>query len=290
MNITLDCLPCFVRHSLEVLKEFSVEDSLREKILRKVLSRMSEIDYSLTPPEFAAEIHDYIRKQLDCDDPYEKIKKDSNLLAEKLVEKLEQNLAADSDSLRKAVMYSIAGNIIDSGVSAVTPIDEVLKSVEMAEKISPEIDDFKELETALASAEKILFLGDNAGEVFFDRILLKTLAAGKKVYYAVKSGPILNDATLVDATAAGLQHYAEIIENGTRTPGTPLNSVSKEFQQVFDAADLIISKGQANFETLSGKSDKRIFFLLRAKCEVIAQKAGVNRGSFLIFQNDKKIM
>lgn len=290
MNITLECMPCFVRHTLEVLKEFSNNDALNERVMRNVLAQMAELDYQISPPEFAAEIHAFIRTQLDCDDPYLKIKQDSNKLAEKVVTKLEDKLKQANDPLKTAVLYAIAGNIIDSGVSAVTPVEEVIRSVEMAEQDSPAIDHFEMLREKLASAKEVLILGDNAGEVFFDRLMLQQFPEGKKVTYAVKSGAILNDATRSDACAADLHSYADLIENGTRFPGTPLSQVSPTFQSAFSRADIIIAKGQANFETLSHICDDRIFFLLRAKCEVIAGKIGVPKGSFVILCNQEKIV
>lgn len=285
MNITLDCIPCFVRHTNEVLKEFNVDETIKEKVMREVLARMAKIDFQLTPPEFAAVIHAFIRDQLNCDDPYKKIKDDSNILAKELTEKLRRHLKNTDNLLRNAILYSIAGNIIDSGVSAVTSLDDILTSIEMAENETPAIDNFKELEMAFDNANNILILGDNAGEIFFDKLLIENIPGSKKIYFAVKGGAILNDATVEDAHFAGLDKYAEIIKNGTRIPGTALSQVSPEFLEVFNQADVILSKGQANFETLSGIKDDRIFFLLRAKCDVIAEKAGVAKGSFIIAQN-----
>jgi hypothetical protein len=285
MNITLDCIPCFVRHTNEVLKEFSVDDALKEKVMREVLARMAKIDFQLTPPEFAAVIHEFIREQLNCDDPYKKIKDDSNILAKELTEKLRQHLKTTDNFLRNAILYSIAGNIIDSGVSAVTPVEDILTSIEMAENETPAIDNFSELETAFNKANNILILGDNAGEIFFDKLLIENIPGSKKIYFAVKGGAILNDATFDDAVFAGIDQHAEIIDNGTRIPGTALSQVSPKFMDIFNQADVILSKGQANYETLSGIKDDRIFFLLRAKCDVIANKAGVPKGSFVIAQN-----
>lgn len=289
MNITLECLPCFVKHTLQVLKDFSPNEDSNERVLRKVLSRMAELDFKLTPPEFAGEIHSLIREELNCKDPYSEIKRNSNLLAEKLVDKLEEKIASSENPLHKSVLYSIAGNIIDSGVCTVTSIDEIMTSIEMAEQEVPAIDDYIKLEQAIVEAKTILVLGDNAGEIVFDRLLLKNIPAGKKLFYAVKSGPILNDAIVEDAHSAGIENYAQVIENGTQIPGTPLARVSADFLKIYHNADLIISKGQANFETLTGIIDERVFFLLRAKCNVIARKAGVKQGSFMVFCNSRKL-
>ena len=290
MNITFECMPCFVRHTLDVLKEFSDDEKVNEVVLRRVLAQMSELDYQISPPEFAAEVHSFIRQQLDCEDPYAEIKRNSNELASGLVEKLAPKIDGSGSPLRSAVLYAIAGNIIDSGVSAVTPFEEIAASIAMAENEKPAIDDFLALENAIEKAERILILGDNAGEIYFDRLLLKALPPGKVLTYAVKRGAILNDATFEDADAAGIDEFAEVVDNGTRFPGTPLKHVSDEFRKVFAEADLIIAKGQANFETLSNRCDPRVFFLLRAKCDVIARKIAVPMGSFVILCNQTAIV
>ncbi|GAB4285360.1 MAG: damage-control phosphatase [Candidatus Rifleibacteriota bacterium] len=290
MNITIECLPCFVRHTIGVLGEFSEDERLHERVLRKLFKRLAEADYSMSPPELAAEIHVTVRRELACDDPYFKIKKDSNSLAKQIVGNLKAKLTANSNPLYAATMYAIAGNIIDSGVSAVTSIEDIQKSIEMAEKEMPEINDYQQFTDAIERSERILILGDNAGEIFFDKMLIEKMPEGKEIIYAVKSGAILNDATLQDAKEAGIDRLATLIENGTRIPGTPLRKVSPEFKRFYDSADMIISKGQANFETLSEESDERVFFLLRAKCDVIARKLGVGKGSFVIFQSRKKII
>jgi hypothetical protein len=125
----------------------------------------------------------------------------------------------------------------------------------------------------------VLYLGDNAGETVFDRVLIEALEP--PVLYAVKGGPVLNDATLDDALAAGLETCATIIDNGSRAPGTVLDLCSAEFRGAFDAAPLVIAKGQANYETLS-EAGPRVFCLLQAKCPVIAEDMRVPVGSTIV--------
>ena len=281
MNITLDCLPCFVRHTIEVMRSFSVETGLSNEMVRDVIRQMAGVDFALTPPEFAAEVHAMIRKRLGIADPYLQIKRDANRFAARLMPELEKRLENSGDRLRQALLYSIAGNIIDSGVSAVTPDSEVMKSIEMAENERPAVDHSEKLLSELRRAQKIVILGDNAGEIYFDRLLLRELNK-EKITYIVKGYPILNDALYADAVEAGIDRFAQILDTGVAIPGTILRKCPPATLEAIEAADVIISKGQANFETMSESDDPRIFFALRAKCHVIAKELGVPRGSFVI--------
>jgi len=281
MNITLDCLPCFVRHTIEVMRSFTVEAGLADAVVRDVIRQMAEVDFALTPPEFAAEVHAMIRSRLGIADPYLQIKRDANRFAARLIPELEKRLEKSSDRLRQALLYSIAGNIIDSGVSAVTPDSEVMQSIEMAESQSPAIDHSEKLLRELRRAEKIVILGDNAGEIYFDRLLLQELKKDN-ITYIVKGSPILNDALHEDAIEAGIDRYSRVLDTGVAIPGTVLRKCPPAVLQAIDAADVIVSKGQANFETMGECADPRVFFTLRAKCHVIAREIGVPQGSFVI--------
>ena len=281
MNITIDCLPCFVRHTVEVLREFTDDEAVQEYVLREILRMIADLDFTKSPPEFAAEVHALIRKCLHIADPYRKIKDDSNRLAESLYPILENRVRLSDDPLKLSLLYAIAGNIIDSGVSAVTSEDEVLASIEMAENICPAIDHSGLLFQKISEASNILILGDNAGEIVFDRLFLQQLKS-KNIFYAVKGAPILNDALREDALWAGIDKYATILDTAVAIPGTVLEKSSPELNDAFRSAEVILAKGQANYETLSDLNDPRLFFALRAKCSVISRKVGVRQGSFVV--------
>ena len=281
MNITLDCLPCFVRHTIEVMRSFTVESALADEMVRDVIRQMAEVDFALTPPEFAAEVHAMIRSRLGIADPYLQIKRDANRFAARLLPELEKRLEKSTDRQRQALLYSIAGNIIDSGVSAVTPDSEVMESIEMAENERPAIDHSEMLLRELRRAEKIVILGDNAGEIYFDRLFLQELKKDN-ITYVVKGSPILNDALHEDAIEAGIDRFARILDTGVAIPGTVLRKCPPAVRQAIQTAAVIVSKGQANFETMGECADPRVFFTLRAKCHVIAREIGVPQGSFVI--------
>jgi hypothetical protein len=138
------------------------------------------------------------------------------------------------------------------------------------------------LATAIRGARSILYLVDNAGEIVFDRDLLAQLPLGSFTV-AVRGRPVLNDATLADAQAVGLTDLGDVIGNGSDAPGTILTDCSAEFRQLFAAADLIIAKGQGNYETLAG-ANRPIFFLLKIKCDVLSRALGQPRGSLVLHQ------
>lgn len=281
MVITLDCLPCFVKHAVEVARIFTDNEQMREKIVKNVVSQMGKMDFKQSPPEFAAEMHSYIRKELNMSDPYKEIKQNANKTSESLVQELRKKVLTSEKPIELAIRYAIAGNIIDSGIKAVTDLSEILKSIDMAEKESLGLNHMQDLLVEIDKNDEIMILGDNAGEIFFDALLLEQLQ-NKKIIYAVKGSPILNDATEEDALEAKIDKYATIISNGTNIPGTSLSRVSSEFMAAFNSAKLVIAKGQANFETLSNCVHPNLFFLLRAKCPVVAQMADVKLGTFIV--------
>ena len=131
-----------------------------------------------------------------------------------------------------------------------------------------------------ANAQDILYLADNAGEIVFDRLLIEQLPM-QKITVVVKGFPIINDATMEDAVAAGLTEIVSVIDNGSDAPGTILEICSDAFVSRFEQADLIITKGQGNYETLSD-IDKNIYFILKAKCPVIASDLGCPIGQMVL--------
>ncbi|MDZ7837453.1 MAG: ARMT1-like domain-containing protein [Actinomycetota bacterium] len=176
-----------------------------------------------------------------------------------------------------AVKVAVAGNIIDLGISVnkgkKIDLDKILEEIE---SVPLAADDFSEFSTELKKAKKILYIGDNAGEIVFDRVFIEELVKLKKnVVFSVKSGPIINDSTMEDARQAGIHHLVKVIETGSDRSGVNFNYISDEFLQAFRDSDIVISKGQANFECLD-EIDKNIFFILKAKCDVVAKRLNVN--------------
>jgi uncharacterized protein with ATP-grasp and redox domains len=195
-------------------------------------------------------------------------------------------VAQADDPLEQAVRIAIAGNIIDFAPGTVmNPSKELQFTLEATlERVLHQafaINDLEALRRALSKAQRVLYLADNAGETVFDRVLIEILE--QPVIYAVKGGPTINDATQEDAVAAGLEEVTEIVSTGSDAPGTVLESCSPPFRQLYDQAELIIAKGQANHEAL-GEGDRRLFFLLQVKCSVLGREIGTEPGSIILKQ------
>ncbi len=269
MKTYLDCYPCFLRQALEAARMAGADEPGQRRLLGQVMNGLSEIPLETTPPEIAAQIHRLVRRELGHTDPYREPKQKSTEQALTLYPRLKALVAQADDPLDCAVRLSIAGNIIDFALKSNYDLWETVERV-LEQPFA--IDDNGPFRASLRQAPWILYLADNAGETVFDRVLIETL--DQPVHYAVKGAPILNDATLEDALAAGVDQAATLVSTGSDAPGTVLADCSEQFKEMFADAPLIIAKGQANYETLS-QAGSRLFFLLQVKCPVIARDVGV---------------
>jgi len=277
----LDCYPCFLRQALDAARIAGADERQQEAVLDSVLDVLRCVEPSSTPPEIGDQVHRIVRQQVSNGDPYRLVKESSTRQALALYPRLKALLAEAGDSLEMAVRLSIAGNIIDLGPAREY---DLWGAVERVLDQPFAIDDGAALREALSGAGQVLYLADNAGETVFDRLLIETLDV--PVVYAAKGGPILNDATREDALAAGVGRVAEVISTGSDAPGTILDRCSEEFRWLYDEAEMVIAKGQANYETLSEEGPK-VFFLLQAKCPIIARDVGVPVGSIVLKQGQK---
>ncbi len=282
MQTTLDCIPCLIRQTLEASRFVSSDIDLHQKIMRDILAEASRMDASQSPPAFAQQIHRRLKSATGNTDPYAGVKKRFNKLAAEVLPEVRNKISVSDTPFEAALKASIAGNIIDFGINGNLTEDEVREAVDQVID-APFEGNAGELQTELLHAEKILYLADNAGEIVFDRLLVEQLPL-ERVILAVRGRPILNDATREDAAFAGLDKLVRIIDNGSDAPGTILSDCSDEFLDHFFNADLIISKGQGNFETLSSCREN-IFFLLKVKCPVIAFHTGFPVGTHLLQRN-----
>jgi hypothetical protein len=283
MKTELDCLPCFLRQTVIALKQIvGLQDDLRQEILHEVLSIIEKADMNKPPAYSTTFIHRTIRDRIG-QDPFKKIKSAYNTIAMGLYPEFKEKVRSSRDPLWTAARLAIAGNIIDFGIF--TSID-ISKSVEDALKETIAVDDYYYFKHAVNETDTILYLLDNSGEIVFDKLLIEELLRkGKKVKAVVKGSPVLNDVTMGDAYQTRLTELCEVVDNGSDAIGTILEWTSPEFQANFQSADLIISKGQGNFETLTDigtDNGKRTYFLFQSKCEVVSKDLGLSSGSMLL--------
>ncbi len=279
-----ECLPCFRRQAHSQLAMMQVDEATTAAVMAAVEQQLEQLDYHLSPPAMAREIHRLIRRLCNVADPYAAQKRRYQQLALALLPQLRQQVASAANPLLAAVKLAIAGNSIDMGVYHELTEQQALDAIGQAleQPLHGDIDAFA---TAIQQAQSILYLGDNAGEVVLDTLLLRLLPPGR-VTFAVRGAAIINDALRADAVEAGIDKLATLIDNGNDAPGTILEQCSAEFCRCFAAADLIIAKGQGNYETLSDH-DANIYFLLKAKCPVVAGNIGCAIGTSLLLHRHK---
>jgi uncharacterized protein with ATP-grasp and redox domains len=282
MEISLDCIPCFIRQALEAARLVSENPAVHERILREVLHWAGEMDLNQPAPVMGQRIHRRLREIIGVEDPYRAAKDFQNRMALELFPALKDKVASAADPLMTAVRLAIAGNVIDLGANG-NLAESILRDDVNRALNEDFVGDWSGFRAKLAEAECILYLTDNAGEIAFDRLLIEQLFP-KRVTVAVRGAPVINDATIKDARAVGLHQIVEVIDNGSDAPGTLIEGCSPEFKRRFFEADLILAKGQGNFESLSDEPYP-VIFLFQAKCPVIANHARVPLGTHALFRS-----
>jgi uncharacterized protein with ATP-grasp and redox domains len=283
MKAELECLPCLVRQAKEMAMMTTDDSAMQKRIMRRCFAYMSETDLDKSPPEIAQGIGGIIVSITGVKDPYREIKAVHTEMALKMEPEMDRIVEASVDKFLSGLRLAIAGNIIDLGARERVSHEDI--SGILREVIHEPLcgADPGRLESEIDEAENVLYLADNAGETVFDRKFLEQLP-GEKITVAVRGGPAINDAILADAEAAGLDRVATLIDNGSGAPATVLSDCSPEFRRVFEEADVIIAKGQGNYESLSS-SDANIYFLFRVKCNLVAEHSGFPVGSLVMLKS-----
>lgn len=282
MKTYLDCIPCLLRQSLEAARMVSKNPILHEQVMREALHLANEMDFNQSPPAIAQRIHRRLRQITGIDDPYLLAKARQNRIALELLPAFRAEVRSSEFPLMTAARIAIAANMIDMGVNGnVTEADVRLA---MREALSgPFCGEQEQFLQSIARARSILYLADNAGEIAFDRLLIEQILP-KRVTLVVRGRPVINDVTWVDAQAVGLDEIVEVVDNGSDAPGTLMDDCSHEFRHRFANADLIIAKGQGNFESLSNQPGN-LFFLFKVKCSIVADHIKVPVGTQVLTQS-----
>ena len=267
MKTELACLPCFFGQVTRTLAYAGVKGERVRTIRRRAEAIIAASSLDNVPARTTTVIHRMLREETGVD-PYLSVKEAYNRIALERLPAVRRMAAAYSDRLEGSVRIAIAGNVIDFGIYESIDLD---RSIEESFKLPLATESYRAFAGRVAAVQRILYLCDNAGEIVFDRVLLETLHdMGKDVTAAVKGSPVINDATREDARAAGLQDSAKVIDNGSDGIGTLLETCSEEFLDLYRSVDMVICKGQANYETLAQEKDRRLFFLFKVKCPVVA--------------------
>ncbi len=279
MKTAFDCIPCFIRQTLATARLSSDDPGLHGKALREILAILSRMDFNDQPVIMGRTIQRLIQRLSGNQDPYRSLKQQFNQMIFDLYPQLKRRVGASDNAFEIAARLALAGNMIDFGIGHMLDPSEVTETIEMALR-SKLNGDIQSLYPVVDAAQSILYLGDNCGEIVFDRLFIEQLGP-ERVTYVVRAAPIINDVTLEDARSTGMTDNVRVIDNGSDAPGTLLAECSPAFMQAFERAEVIIAKGQGNYETLHAV-DKHIFFLLKVKCPVVARHIGFEIGSHVI--------
>ena len=279
MRAQLECFPCYYSQILKTARLLSLSEVQTREAIARFSRMLPDIPDAATPAGIGRELYLILSELSGDPDPYREIKEQCTRLALDMVPDLKKRVRAAPDPLKEALRIAVAGNFIDFGTTEQVDLKAGLEEI-LDQEFA--IDHYGELKDRLERAGEVLMLGDNAGETVFDRILIEEL--GTPVRYVVREAPMINDAVRADAVMAGIDRVAEIVSSGCVAPGNIREYCSAEFWQTLREAELIISKGQGNFEGLSDES-LPIFFLLKAKCLAVAREIGVPQGSILLIQS-----
>ena len=296
MKTYLECIPCFFKQAIEASALAGASHNAKVKLLNDLASHVERLSMSKSPPEMGRTIYRLIKKHTGKKDPFYKVKRHSNEAALEMYPKLKRKVAHSKDRLLAAIELAIAGNIIDYGVATGIDVEAEIRRIFNMEnrrikKESSHLFNYSEFKRFLNKSGSLLYLGDNSGEIVFDRILIeeiKALYPKKRLTYVVKEKPIINDALMADARQCGLDKIVPVISSGLDTPGTVLSLTSRRFKKAYRDAEAVVSKGQGNFEALED-GGKDIFYLFMAKCQVVARHIGCEVGSIVLYYNKDKL-
>lgn len=287
MNINFKCLECALHNFIKLLDENRVDSALQKTAMKDFLSYLSNLDFSLSPPVMSKYYHKGIRELLHNEDPYYEKKRFYNRKILSEYDNFLSLIRKTDNPVRASFMLTLAGNIIDFGPNQDYDIEETLYNSLNQPLV---IDRYDNLINDISGASLILYVLDNAGEIVFDKLFIERLVElnmvdREKIVAVTRGTPVINDATMEDAKEVGLTELVKVIDTGDCAPGIILDDTSEEFRTYFNSADLIISKGQGNYETLQRINGKNIYFLFIVKCPFIADILKVSRGSFICMKH-----
>ena len=276
MNSKPECIVCLFKQALNTAKVVTEDPAVHLEVLRRLTPRVAGATLDQTPALLSRPAYEVVSEVTGVSDPYRELKQETNRLALQMLPLLWEQVVRIPDPLDAALRAAAAGNIIDLGIGGhVFDIERDVTRMMGAPLAVSELAAFRD---ELGTGRKLLYLGDNAGEIVLDRLLVEEiLRTGTEVVYTVKSGPIINDATMEDARVSGMTSLVEVIETGSDHIGVNWDAISDDFRRAFEAADVIVSKGQGNFESCCDVR-ANLYFLLKAKCRVVAEELGAEEG------------
>lgn len=282
MRLKPDCIICNLSIVLRTLKIISKDEGFLFRNMKKAVDSISLVNIEKFPPELGGIVYKTIIESTKVRDPYKHIKRKQNDLILRNYYNFRKSVLNSKNPLFEAVRLAIIGNVIDFGINKVIDFTKDIKD-SLEKEIF--INDYHLFKKELEFSKKILYIGDNSGEIVFDKLLItqiKETYSDKKIIFVCRGAPIINDVLIEDALQVGIDKYAKVMSSGMKLPGTILKYANKDFVNELRNSDLVIAKGQGNFEGMEEEAIENIFFLLKAKCNVVADYLRCNIGDLVI--------
>jgi len=283
------CIQCLInKHLRNIPDRFSSAE--KTKYMQGILEIIAKADISMSAPELVEQINEYKRLFGESVD-FTEIKSYFNNLLIFFEKEIEAKIDISENPLKTAVQYAMTGNFIDFGAMENVQEDKLKERLNDAQNIEIDGSLFEQFESEIKNSENIVYLTDNCGEIVLDKLLIKQILKTNrnvKIHVIVRGSPVLNDCTIDDAIQVGLDKLVTVIDNGAAIAGTVIDKISSKAKAIIDNADLIISKGQGNFETLH-HCGKNIYYLFLCKCKLFADRFGVETFTGM-FINDLHLM
>ncbi|MBQ7943706.1 MAG: DUF89 family protein [Lachnospiraceae bacterium] len=288
-RLKAECISCLTKKYMDKYPADATEEQ-KVEFSQRVLKLISEAPLSLSAPVLVRSINDIRREMFDYQDEFVKEKSHFNQLMLEWEEEIAGWIEEAAEPLKLALQLAMTGNYIDFGAVKSVEEDYLSDSLKNAGQRYIDEKEFAALQEDLTKAKHLVYLTDNCGEIVLDKLFIRTI---QKLYpqleicVIVRGGAVLNDAQLEDAKQVGLTEIVEVLDNGNNIAGTWLPEVAWPAKSKIEAADVIIAKGQANFETLRG-CGMNVFYIFLCKCEMFARQFGVEKFTGIIM-NDKSL-
>lgn len=291
MKADIECLDCCVNKVSGLLDQYQADDRVREAVLEKVKEILKQADKDVSAPVLMQQTVDVLEDYFEIDDAYTVPKEKYNRYLMEREEQIRQTIRMSRDPFLTGLQYAVTGNYIDFGAMSDVNEEKLAQLLADYDKLSLDTEEIERLRGEVSRAKSLVYITDNAGEIVLDKLFIeamKGLHPGLEVTVLVRGFPTLNDATKEDAAFIGMPEIAEVLTNGIKIPGTPLDRISKEALDRIKRADLCIAKGQGNFETLRGCGEN-IYYLFLCKCTLFVKKFQVARFT-PVLGNEKRIV
>ncbi|MBU0487630.1 MAG: DUF89 family protein [Bacteroidetes bacterium] len=278
MKTNIDCFPCTINQAVRICNTLNIEDDVKYDLVIKVMDMLKEAKLEKSSPLLTKKVWDLIIDFIGIRDPYRDLKTFYNSEMMALENEMKYTIDRASDRLKASMKIAIAGNLIDFGVMQELTHSMIIEKIRKVEDGDLAIDHSQYLFDALKTAQSLLYIGDNCGEIVFDKMFIEQLKQeypALKITFVVRGAPVINDVTREDALFVGMDKVAEIANTGENTPGIDFTQTSQEFNDLFNNSSVVISKGQGNFETLANVHRKDLYYLFMAKCHVVANSLGI---------------